>query len=388
MSDAPVTPSPDASSAATNGTPADTTSTFGASPPDASPHDSAPAAPSSAPRPLAFEFHATGGEYFRIWIVNLLLSVVTLGIYSAWAKVRRLRYFYGHTSVDGGSFGYHASPIAILKGRLIAYAVVLVLAVLGQLAPLAASVLYLPLVMVMPIVLVRAFRFRAANTSYRGIRFGFDGVEADAYRVFLFWPMAVPFTLGLIYPLIAKVQREFFVNGSRHGRTPFTLVLPTGRVYRLYLLAAAGGLAWFAIAVSILVGGAGAEAADPSAPELGPRAVVAALMIYAGVGAVVVAVRTGFENLVWNHTTLDSHRFESRLTARRMFWLYATNIVAIAGTLGLAVPWARIRMARYRADSLTLLPSGPIVSTADVGGAEEAATGAELSDAMDLDFGL
>ena len=83
----------------------------------------------SVPRPFAFT--GSGGEYFRIWIVNLLLSVITLGIYSAWAKVRRLRYFYGHTSVAGGTFGYHASPIAILKGRLIAYAVVFVLAVLG-----------------------------------------------------------------------------------------------------------------------------------------------------------------------------------------------------------------------------------------------------------------
>jgi uncharacterized membrane protein YjgN (DUF898 family) len=48
-----------------------------------------------------------------------LLSVLTLGIYSAWAKVRRLRYFYDNTSV-AGSFDYHGNPISILKGRIIA----------------------------------------------------------------------------------------------------------------------------------------------------------------------------------------------------------------------------------------------------------------------------
>ncbi|MED5348372.1 MAG: DUF898 family protein, partial [Pseudomonadota bacterium] len=42
-----------------------------------------------------FQFHGEGGEFFRIWIVNLVLSIVTLGIYSAWAKVRTKRYFYG-----------------------------------------------------------------------------------------------------------------------------------------------------------------------------------------------------------------------------------------------------------------------------------------------------
>ena len=39
-------------------------------------------------------FTGTGSEYFRIWIVNLLFTILTLGIYSAWAKVRKLRYFY------------------------------------------------------------------------------------------------------------------------------------------------------------------------------------------------------------------------------------------------------------------------------------------------------
>jgi len=36
-------------------------------------------------------------------MVASVVSGATLGIYSAWAKVRRLRYFYGHTSVDGGA---------------------------------------------------------------------------------------------------------------------------------------------------------------------------------------------------------------------------------------------------------------------------------------------
>ena len=87
------------------------------------------AASSSAPVArinVPFEFRATGSEYFRIWIVNLLLTIVTLGIYSAWAKVRRLRYFYGSTLLDGHSFEYHGKPLAILKGRLVVFAVYVV----------------------------------------------------------------------------------------------------------------------------------------------------------------------------------------------------------------------------------------------------------------------
>jgi uncharacterized membrane protein YjgN (DUF898 family) len=367
-------------------------------PADETPADVPPALPPPPPLPLPapvdlsprpFHFTGNGGEYFRIWIVNLLLSVVTLGIYSAWAKVRRLRYFYGHTWLDSTAFGYHASPIAILKGRLIAYAVVIMLAVLSEVAPLVASVLYLPIAVLAPIIIVRSFRFRAANSSYRGIRFGFDGLDSDAYTVFLFWPLSVPFTLGLTYPYVTKRQREFFVGDSRYGRSLFGLELPTGRVYKLYILAGVAMLAWFALVGATFMSAiAQLATAEESDAVPGLSVFFGIGLLYLGVGAVVVIVRTSFENMVWNHTQLDQHRFESRLRAGRMLWLYASNIVLLVLTLGLFVPWARVRMAQYRAESLTLVPGGPLESATLAGGLEAEATGAELTDAMDLDFGL
>src|SRR5688572_25368406 len=64
---------------------------------------SVPAA-ADVPAPQHAQFTGTGREYFQIWIVNLLLTIVTLGIYSAWAKVRRLQYFYRHTRLAGAGF--------------------------------------------------------------------------------------------------------------------------------------------------------------------------------------------------------------------------------------------------------------------------------------------
>lgn len=345
-----------------------------------------PPPPDLSPRP--FRFGGSGSEYFRIWIVNLLLSLLTLGIYSAWAKVRRLRYFYGHTSVDGGSFGYHASPIAILKGRLVAYTVVLVFAAVGYVAPLVANILYLPLLVLMPIVLVRAFRFRAANSSYRGIRFSFEGMENDAFRVYLLLPLIVPFTLGLIYPFVVARQREFYVDNSRLGRSPFRLAMPTWPVYRIYGLAALVGLGWLGVALFVAAGAMVAGGGDSDSPIFGGGVAVAVLFAYLGIGVLYVGVRTAFENLVWNHTWLDEHRFASRLRIGRMLGIYLVNILTIAVTLGLAVPWARVRLARYRAESLTLLPGGPLVSEADPSIDRDGATGAELSEAMDFDMGL
>ena len=55
---------------------------------------------------LGLEFHGEGMEYFRIWIVNIFLSIITLGIFSAWAKVRREQYFYGNLRLGEQHFAY------------------------------------------------------------------------------------------------------------------------------------------------------------------------------------------------------------------------------------------------------------------------------------------
>ena len=91
---------------------------------------------STVQRQLPFEFHGRGGEYFGIWIVNLLLTIITLGIYSPWAKVRTKRYFYGKTLLNNTNFAYLADPMAILKGWLIAVAVLIVYSITASFVPL------------------------------------------------------------------------------------------------------------------------------------------------------------------------------------------------------------------------------------------------------------
>src|ERR1700690_99945 len=92
--------------------------------------------------PEQMRFTGSGAEYFGVWIVNLLLTIVTLGIYSAWAKVRRLQYFYGHTGRGGSSFDFHGSPIRILIGRAIALVILVVYNFSGRMhSPLTILVL-------------------------------------------------------------------------------------------------------------------------------------------------------------------------------------------------------------------------------------------------------
>jgi uncharacterized membrane protein YjgN (DUF898 family) len=92
-------------------------------------------AATTPPGEYPFEFRGSGGEYFRIWIVNLALTIVTLGIFSAWAKVRSRRYFYGNTFVADHAFDYHASPVRILIGRAIALVLLLAYTLTAPISP-------------------------------------------------------------------------------------------------------------------------------------------------------------------------------------------------------------------------------------------------------------
>src|SRR5690606_10954384 len=104
-----------------------------------------------------------------------------------------------------------------------------------------------------------------------------------------------------------------------------------------------------------------------------------------------VFLRTRYANLMWNSARLaGEHRFESTLSAGHVLWLYLGNLVAILCTLGLATPWAKVRLARYRAQSFELIARGGIDGFVAGADADRGAAGAELSHALDLgvDIGI
>src|ERR1700687_5062640 len=118
------------------------------------------------------DFIGRAGEYFRIWIVSLFLSVVTLGIYSAWGKVRKKRYLYSHTELDGTGFEFRATPLAILRGRVIALVLLGGFALGGHVLPIMQLVFIIILLALTPWIVVAASRFNARNSAWRDITFG------------------------------------------------------------------------------------------------------------------------------------------------------------------------------------------------------------------------
>jgi len=337
------------------------------------------------------EFHGRAGEFFSIWIVNLVLTVLTLGIYSAWAKVRTHRYLYANTRLAGASFEYLADPITILKGRLIAYAVVLALAVSAKFQIFWIFIpLYLVLLALFPLIIYLGIRFRARYSAWRGIRFRFDGTAGSAYFVYMLLPILSVFTLYLLIPYVVREQQNYMIKHHGFGGRRFGFHGVTGEYFPPFLIAIGLGIVLIfvfssLVGVAIVASGAAGQSQGAGMPMamLGAMAV-----LYAGMIALTVYVRIRFLNLMWNNTRLGDHRFESKLQVRQMLWLYLSNGVVILVTLGLGTPWAMIRMTRYRLSCLTLVASGSLDDFVASANETQSAAGAEIASALDLDLDI
>ena len=189
---------------------------------------------SKKPTPVIFQGKTS--EYFGIWIVNLLLSLITLGIYSAWAKVRRKKYFYNNTLIDNVGFDYHAKPISILKGRLIAVAFFIAYGMSASIHPFLPAVFLGIFFIVLPWLVVRGSIFSARNTSHRGLRFDFIGTIGQAAKVFIGLPLLFMPTLGLIFPYVAHQKSQFLVNNHRFGLSQFDMQPVVKKYYKVYFI--------------------------------------------------------------------------------------------------------------------------------------------------------
>ncbi|MET0964332.1 MAG: YjgN family protein [Noviherbaspirillum sp.] len=346
-----------------------------------------PAAPAVIVEHLRFT--GSGSEYFRIWITNTFLSIITLGIYSAWAKVRRTHYFYANTRLSGAGFEYHGRPVAILKGRIVALVLLVGYQVASESTEMLAAVLFAAVLAAMPWLIWKSFQFRLYNSSYRGLRFGFAGSAAGAYVAYLLWPALASITGLLLAPFAHQRIKRYQHTGSRYGAVPFELHAGVGSFYLTYLKALLVLLAGIAV-LGLVFGSAMAAIARLGRVDPSVYGSVLAFMValYAWFFLIIPLFSALMQNLVWNRTSIGPHRFESRVSVGRVLFIALSNLFGIVCTLGLYTPFATIRMMKYRIEAVALLADGSLDDFVAIAQAEAGATGEGVADLLDLDLAL
>lgn len=346
----------------------------------------------SQTRQYPMQFTGTGGEYFVIWIVNIALTLVTFGVYSAWAKVRTLRWFYGHTLLDNQAFSYLATPIQILRGRLIALAAIVAYYTTSFFAPKLAIVLLVLFFVFLPWIVVNSLRFHARQSAYRGLRFDFTGSIGEAAVIFLLLPLLALPTLGLILPYMAYRQVRFIAANTVYGQTAARYDGTHKSFWSMYLLSFALILLPLAIMAfggyqAYMIQAAGLPR-ETAAATAGTYMIGGVVVLYLMIPVVSALIQARTANLLYNGTAIGPVGFASSQRALDLIWIYLSNLVMIALTVGLFIPWAKVRLARYRAGRLAV--NGPQDLGSFVAGQHQTsnATGSEMADLLDLNFGL
>jgi uncharacterized membrane protein YjgN (DUF898 family) len=373
---------------------------------------------------LRVEFTGSGSEYFRIWIVNLLLMMVTLGIYYPWAKVRRLRYFHGNTLVDGEPLGFHGNPRKMLTGYMLVGLMLTGYSVAGKLSAMAGFVAFAIIAAVWPALLKSSMQFRLANTSWRGLRFRFKGTLGDAYRAML--PLFLPslvvlgavvavadpekpphwyvFTLAAVGLVSLAVSPWLFWNLKQYQHNNYALAslqtsfkASVGSFYgvlfktlgvTLLPLLVMGALTafvfWGKTAGAFGTFGTGSRVAIALALGLGFFAALVIMLV-----VVKPYMTSRVQNLVWSRTGNTSLRFLSHLRFWPLLGLTLKNWLLVMLTLGFYWPFAAVALARIRLQAIHVKTRDhPATLVSSMLSAEGDTAGDAAGDLLGLDIGF
>jgi len=384
--------------------------------------------PAAAPteHQLGVRFTGSGSEYFRIWIVNLLLTLLTLTLYYPWAKVRRLRYFHTNTLVGGKPLDFHGDPKTMLRGYLLVGLMVVLYSVAGHFSPVAGLVAFLIVAAIWPALLKASMQFRLANTSWRGLRFRFKGSIAGAYRAMLplFVPglmfvaalLAVPdqdkppqwyggFAIGvtflslLVLPWLWWNLKKYQHDHYALGPLQTELRASRGSFYGVFLKTFGVSLAAMIVVVivGVVIGVAGFAGLASYADEDRGRIVAAVMAILLGaiIGLLVVQLiprpyfTSRMQNLLWSRTGNRAMRFRSELRFMPLLGLTLKNWLLMLLTLGLYWPFAAVATARMRCEAVTVRTRVDPESLLDqVRAGDNDAAGDAAGDLFGLDIGL
>ncbi len=392
-------------------------------------------------------FEGNGSEYFKIWIVNILLISITLGLYYPWAKVRNHRYFYGNSTLEGRNFDFHATGKQLFLGYLIAMGLFLVYVMVGQLLPLGGPVLLVVLFLALPWIVWRSLMFNMRMTSFSNVRFGFAGKLGLAYVNFLLLPLlffvsvyALPIAAAIIVPmyegsmpayaggliavavvvsmvlafyffaLMQKRNTSYLINGYRYGQGEFSTELRTATFAKIALKTF--GLSFLTLTVVMMFIGTavvlmGMDGGFADLTQMGnvenPEELIGELLAGGAAVAVVIGyiamIFAGFFLMAYMQTRQRTYILEnilldgkiafiSSLKARSLAWVMLSNFLLIMFSLGLATPWAKVRVARLMLENTYVDAGEGFDQYMTQKQEEQSSLGEQIGDAFDVDIGV
>ena len=295
----------------------------------------------------AFEFHGSWREYAPIAFSNLLLTIVTLGIYRFWATARTRRYLWSRTRFIDERFEWAGTGMELFKGALIVFFLIglplvgfnfLIQRMVLNGNALAAGALgigfFLLIYWLVGVARFRSLRYRLARTRWRAIRGGSDD-SGMRFGVSYMWKNFVgTIALGLLIPWsMVSLWNERW-RAMSFGPYKFEAAGRVeglmGRFLLCYAAPFLGMIAAFAILIPLAF--TGGNSRSGAAPALASVATI--ILVYFSFGVVVLAYYAKFFRQMVNGTSLHTLTFGFTASTKDWLKLFLGDVALVVATLG------------------------------------------------------
>ena len=343
-----------------------------------------------------FKFHGKGFDLFSIFIVNVLLIIVTLGIYYFWGKVKIKRYLYSQLEFDGDRFSFHGTGRELFIGGIIGIFLLLLTIGLQHLIErsgnnyiIAASVILLiGLFSLIPAIFVLSRRYYLSRSSWRGIRFSFRGKISSFYGVVLKGFFLTIITFGLYSPFFRNRIKHFFIDNSNFGNKKFSYSGKGNEVFKHYAKAFFLYVPLTALIIFLVISVIGLLIGMIIGKEIKSITLgIATVCTYLSIYVVFFWFEFWFTKYVWNHTSYMNTNFRLNIRFIPYIKLKTVNLLIYIFTIGLGWPWVAVRNNRFLTERLVL--EGDLdFETIKQEYVKASATGESVADIFDIGTGL
>jgi len=270
----------------------------------------------------SIKYVGKGVEFAIIYFKNIILTILTLGLYYPWAKVEILKYHYQSTALDNSRLSFNATGKEVFRGFIKVYGILILLygflfyALQTQnemLAFSAIGIFYLFLLLVIPFAIHGAVRYRSSRSSWRGIHFKYLGNRAEFFWLYIKGILLTLITIGIYGAWFQVDIRKYIFSHLRFGNLSFDF------------RGDGGGLFWINLKMILLM-----------YPTLG----IYSFWYYKNLWQFYAENTT----ITQDGKTIN---FKLKVEAGHVFELVVVNFLLILFTLGLATPWVAVRTLKF-----------------------------------------
>ena len=332
------------------------------------------------------EFTGSASEYFSLWFSTGFMTSLSAGFYGPWAKVRMNAYIYNNTYIRGHALGYHATGGQLLKGRIFAVLLTFISVGIYLYYPPSAFVLLPFYILLTPLLMNQALKFRAKNVSWRNIRFHWNGTYWGTMMLMYIGPFISIISLGILYPVMTRIYYNYIADNHSLGETSFDADLEYGPCYGAFFIALIG---------AAIGGGAVLLVASFVLPSLvvsaeNSDAIYAYQYIYIAAGFV---FQTTYMSLCRNFMVKTLRlgrmaRFDSNVSPLKLGWIKLSNAILIFLSLGFLYPYSVIREYIYMTSVTEYKITGDVEAFVDRERYKQTAFGDEFSEFNEIELSI